>query len=196
MTCAGRGICAARVVPPLTRPPIHPPHAPTCPPPPLMLRATAAELAPLASPRDTLPEGRTIHRLTLTYKLTLAEGGKVTPTLPSLNRCARRPCLRRAIHVHAKRCPLPPCKRSPLPTRSRVAPSPPAHVVPPTPPPPPPPHTHPLQTLAAMCTMGSWRRRCTWCTTQTKSCWQVGEGVCGGGGGKGARARSERPSPV
>ena len=51
------------------------------------LRPSEAELAPLCAPRDTLPEGRVTHRLLLTYKLTLAEGGKVTPTLPLLNRC-------------------------------------------------------------------------------------------------------------
>lgn len=50
------------------------------------LRPCEAELAPLASPRDTLPEGRVTHRLLLTYKLSLAEGGKITPTLPLLNR--------------------------------------------------------------------------------------------------------------
>ena len=52
------------------------------------LRPSEAELAPLCAPRDTLPQGRVTHRLLLTYKLTLAEGGKVTPTLPLLNRCA------------------------------------------------------------------------------------------------------------
>ena len=50
------------------------------------LRPTEAELAPLGGPRDELPGGRAIHRLILTYKLSLAEGGKVRPTLPSLNR--------------------------------------------------------------------------------------------------------------
>ncbi len=53
------------------------------------LRPTEAELAPLAAPRDTLPEGRVTHRLLLTYKLSLAEGGKFTPTLPLLNRWGR-----------------------------------------------------------------------------------------------------------
>lgn len=50
------------------------------------LRPTEAELAPLSAPRDALPGGRTIHRLVLTYKLSLAEDGKVRPTLPMLNR--------------------------------------------------------------------------------------------------------------
>ena len=49
------------------------------------LRPTEAELAPLPFPRDTLPEGRVTHRLILTYKLTMTEAGKVTPTLPMLN---------------------------------------------------------------------------------------------------------------
>lgn len=53
----------------------------------LPLRPAAdAELAPLSGPRDVLPGGRTIHKLVLTYKLILAEGGKVTPRLPALNR--------------------------------------------------------------------------------------------------------------
>ncbi|PRW39066.1 Tripeptidyl-peptidase 2 isoform A [Chlorella sorokiniana] len=50
------------------------------------LRPAEAELAPLLGARDTLPEGRVTHRLLLTYKLKLEEGGKVTPTLPALNR--------------------------------------------------------------------------------------------------------------
>ncbi|GAB4814120.1 hypothetical protein N2152v2_001166 [Parachlorella kessleri] len=49
------------------------------------LRPTDAELAPLPFPRDTLPQGRVTHRLILTYKLSMAEAGKVTPTLPMLN---------------------------------------------------------------------------------------------------------------
>lgn len=40
-----------------------------------------------ALPLLTLPlQGRVTHRLLLTYKLSLAEAGKVTPTLPMLNR--------------------------------------------------------------------------------------------------------------
>lgn len=53
------------------------------------LRPSESELAPLLGPRDTLPEGRVTHRLILTYKLSLAEGGKVTPTLPMLNKSVR-----------------------------------------------------------------------------------------------------------
>lgn len=55
------------------------------------LRPAEAELAPLATPRDTLWEGRVTHRLLLTYKLSMAEAGKVTPTLPMLNRRAGVP---------------------------------------------------------------------------------------------------------
>ncbi len=32
--------------------------------------------------------GRVTHRLLLTYKLKVEDGGKFTPTLPALNRCA------------------------------------------------------------------------------------------------------------
>ena len=35
--------------------------------------------------RDALPRGRTPHALTLTYKLSLVEGGKITPRLPMMN---------------------------------------------------------------------------------------------------------------
>ena len=51
------------------------------------LRPTEAVLAPLPGARDVLPDGRTIHTLLLTYKLTVAEAGKHTVTLPLLNRC-------------------------------------------------------------------------------------------------------------
>lgn len=50
------------------------------------LRPTEAVLAPLPGARDVLPDGRTIHSLTLTYKLNVAEAGKHTVTLPLLNR--------------------------------------------------------------------------------------------------------------
>lgn len=50
------------------------------------LRPVESELSTLAGPRDTLWDGRVTHRLILTYKFSLAEGGKVTPTLPMLNR--------------------------------------------------------------------------------------------------------------
>lgn len=36
-------------------------------------------------PRDALPRGRTPHALMLTYKLSLQEGGKITPRLPMMN---------------------------------------------------------------------------------------------------------------
>lgn len=52
------------------------------------LRPSESLLVPLRSPRDTLPEGRTIHSLTLTYKLNVAEAGKHTPSIPLLNRHA------------------------------------------------------------------------------------------------------------
>ena len=51
------------------------------------LRPTdAGVLAPLRAPRDLLPGGRTIHSLLLSYKLSLPEGGKVTPKVPLFNR--------------------------------------------------------------------------------------------------------------
>ncbi len=50
------------------------------------LRPTEAVLAPLPGARDVLPNGRTIHSLTLTYKFTVAEAGKHTVALPLLNR--------------------------------------------------------------------------------------------------------------
>ncbi len=54
------------------------------------LRPVSSELAPLEGPRDALPRGRTPHGLTLTYKLSLIEGGKITPRLPMMNGCAAR----------------------------------------------------------------------------------------------------------
>jgi hypothetical protein len=54
----------------------------------IALRPTEAVLAPLPGARDVLPNGRTIHTLLLTYKLTVAEAGKHTVTLPLLNRCS------------------------------------------------------------------------------------------------------------
>lgn len=45
------------------------------------------ELSPLNTPRDQLPRNQTIHRLILTYKLTVSEGGsKWAFRLPPLNR--------------------------------------------------------------------------------------------------------------
>ena len=52
----------------------------------LAVRPIEATLAPLPGPRDALPDGRTAHALVLSYKFSLAEDGKVTPTLPMLNR--------------------------------------------------------------------------------------------------------------
>jgi tripeptidyl-peptidase-2 len=46
-----------------------------------------AELSPLNTPRDQLPRNQTIHKLILTYKLTVSEGGsKWAFILPPLNR--------------------------------------------------------------------------------------------------------------
>lgn len=45
-------------------------------------------MQPLDSPRDQLPQGRTIHALLLTYKLSLEAEGKHRVTVPMLNRCA------------------------------------------------------------------------------------------------------------
>ncbi|KAK9809052.1 hypothetical protein WJX72_008467 [[Myrmecia] bisecta] len=50
------------------------------------LRPAETQLAPLLDPRDALPEGRVIHSLMLTYKLSVAEAGKHKPTLPMLNK--------------------------------------------------------------------------------------------------------------
>jgi Tripeptidyl peptidase II len=43
------------------------------------------EYVALQGARDALPRGRTPHALTLTYKLSLVEGGKITPRLPMMN---------------------------------------------------------------------------------------------------------------
>lgn len=48
------------------------------------VRPTDAALEPLAAPRDTLPEGRVIHQLVLTYKLAGLEPGKYRPNLQGL----------------------------------------------------------------------------------------------------------------
>ena len=50
------------------------------------LRPIKYAIKPLSAPRDVLPENRTIHQMVLTYKLSLTEGGKVTPRVPLLNR--------------------------------------------------------------------------------------------------------------
>eukprot|EP00249_Psilotum_nudum_P018372 c26772_g1_i1 orf=205-4470(+) len=44
------------------------------------------KLEPLSVDRDQLPNGRRIVALTLTYKFTVAEAGKVTPRVPLLNK--------------------------------------------------------------------------------------------------------------
>lgn len=60
---------------------------------------TAAELAPLSAPRDALPRSRLTHQLTLTYSLTLVEGGTVTPRFPRLNRLVYDGILDGQMHV-------------------------------------------------------------------------------------------------
>eukprot|EP00899_Mesostigma_viride_P019360 jgi/Mesvir1/27425/Mv25036-RA.1 len=49
------------------------------------LRPEDSKLEPLSAERDMLPDGRQIHSLTLSYKMSLAEGGKVTVRVPLLN---------------------------------------------------------------------------------------------------------------
>ena len=49
------------------------------------LTHTDMEIAPLVAPRDALPRDRIMHRMLLTYKLTLAEGGSITPVIPPLD---------------------------------------------------------------------------------------------------------------
>eukprot|EP00892_Ulva_mutabilis_P003276 jgi/Ulvmu1/131/UM001_0135.1 len=46
--------------------------------------ADGGEAPPATPNRDALPRGRVMHRLLLTYKLSLAEGGTITPVLPPL----------------------------------------------------------------------------------------------------------------
>ena len=50
------------------------------------VRPTDTQMQPLCSPRDQLPQGRIIHALTLTYKLSLDTEGKHRVTVPMLNR--------------------------------------------------------------------------------------------------------------
>ena len=50
------------------------------------LRPTAAQLTTQDTPRDTLPNGRIMHRLLLTYKLSLKEGGDITFVLQPLRK--------------------------------------------------------------------------------------------------------------
>ena len=57
----------------------------------MAVRPHEVAMTPLPGPRDALPDGRTAHAMVLTYKFSLAEDGKVTPTLPMLNRCVPPP---------------------------------------------------------------------------------------------------------
>ena len=50
------------------------------------LRPTDHVITPLTDPRDALPRGRVMHRMLLTYKLSLAEGGSITPKVPPLDK--------------------------------------------------------------------------------------------------------------
>lgn len=51
------------------------------------LRPTDYKLQPSKSPvRDQLPQGRTIHTLLLTYKVSIEAEGKFQVTVPMLNR--------------------------------------------------------------------------------------------------------------
>ena len=43
------------------------------------LRPVSCTTTPLATPRDALPNGRITHRMVLTYKLSLKQGGEITP---------------------------------------------------------------------------------------------------------------------
>jgi tripeptidyl-peptidase II len=49
------------------------------------LRPTDHVITPLTTSRDALPRGRVMHRMLLTYKLTLAEGGSITPRMQPLD---------------------------------------------------------------------------------------------------------------
>lgn len=51
----------------------------------ISLRPTDHVIKPLTDPRDALPRGRVMHRMLLTYKLSLAEGGSITPKVPPLD---------------------------------------------------------------------------------------------------------------
>lgn len=50
------------------------------------LRPTDSQMQPLSSQRDQLPQGRIIHALMLTYKLSVENEGKHRVTVPMLNR--------------------------------------------------------------------------------------------------------------
>ncbi len=50
------------------------------------LKPVESQMQPLDAARDQLPQGRTIHALLLTYKLSLEAEGKHRVTVPMLNR--------------------------------------------------------------------------------------------------------------
>eukprot|EP00210_Caulerpa_lentillifera_P001608 g1546.t1 len=52
----------------------------------LPLAPTESSITPFTFKRDVLPDSRVIHKLQLTYKLKLIEGGKITPRLHMFNR--------------------------------------------------------------------------------------------------------------
>ena len=70
------------------------------------LRPTETQMQPLSSQRDQLPQGRIIHALMLTYKLSLETEGKHRVTVPMLNRSVSHPltivtnCSNLAKRVH------------------------------------------------------------------------------------------------
>ena len=51
----------------------------------LFLRPSKADMKALPDPRNALPGNRTVHELMLSYDVTLAEGGKITPKIPAIN---------------------------------------------------------------------------------------------------------------
>eukprot|EP00889_Picochlorum_renovo_P000899 jgi/Picre1/27929/NNA_000891.t1 len=51
----------------------------------LFLRPSKADMKALPDPRNALPGNRTVHELVLSYDMTLAEGGKITPKIPAIN---------------------------------------------------------------------------------------------------------------
>lgn len=66
------------------------------------LRPTDTQMQPLSSDRDQLPQGRTIHALLLTFKLSIEAEGKYRVTVPMLNRYGMQSCLNcrdRATHL-------------------------------------------------------------------------------------------------
>ena len=51
----------------------------------ISLRPTDHVITPLTTAREALPRDRIMHRMVLTYKLTLTEGGSITPRVPPLD---------------------------------------------------------------------------------------------------------------